>query len=219
LEQQRQAVTTLKAIASVRVVRGGSKRSFDTVGIVFDSRRRLRVEAFGPLGQSLVALVWDGKDVFVRLQDDRIKKPGQAGIERMLGVSIEAKDFCAILSGTVTEIARPQETQAFCTRDGDCVLEFQEGEMVRRVNVLARASGAEVRIAGQELYRSDTLVYRVRYDQDEISRHGLLPGKVVIENPERQIVLKVEYTEAEVNMPVPDDAFTLTDAIAGAGIR
>jgi hypothetical protein len=219
LEQQQQAMTTLKAIASIGVVRGGKKRFFDTVGIVFDAQRRLRVEAFGPLGQSLVALVWDGKDVFVRLQDDHIKKPGQAGIERMLGVRIEARDLCAILSGTVTEIVRPQDAQAFCTQDGTCVLELREGEVVRRVNVLASSSTPSVRVAGQELYRSETLVYRVRYDQNETIRHGLLPRKVVIENPERQTALSIEYTEADVNVPVPDDAFTLADTVAGAEIR
>jgi hypothetical protein len=219
LEHQRQAVATLKAIASIGVVRGGKKRSFDTVGIVFDTQRRLRIEAFGPLGQSLVALVWDGKDMLVRLQDGGIKKPGRAGIEKMLGIGMDAKDLCAILSGTVTEIARPQDAQAFCTQDGTCVLEFQEGEAVRRVIVLAPVSSPLIRIAGQELYRSETLVYRVRYSQEETIGHGLLPRNVVVENPEKQVALTIEYTEADVNVPVPDDAFTLTDAVTGAGIR
>lgn len=219
LEQQRKSFTTLKALASVDVFRRGKKRSFDTVGIVFDARRRLRLEAYGPLGQSIVALVWDGQDVLLRLQGDGIKKPGQAGIERVLGMSMDAKEFCAILSGTITEIARPQDARAFCAPDGSCVVELYEDDLVRRVRTLFTSSSPVIRIASQELYRLETLVYRVRYDQTETISQGALPRKLVIENPEKQATLSVEYTEADMNVPVPEDAFTLAENAAEVGGR
>lgn len=210
LEQQRQSFSGLKAIANVEVARRGKKRSFDTVGIVINAHRKLRVEAFGPLGQSLIALVWDGDDILLRMQDDdRVFRPGPAGIERLLGVRVEAKDLCAILSGTITEITRPLDARAFCAKNNACVIELPEGEVVRRIRVLSSASSPALSITGQELYRSNTLVHRARYERMLDSAKAILPGTITIENPEKGVSLTIEYAEADVNVPVDDDAFTL----------
>jgi hypothetical protein len=214
LEQQRQAFTGLRAIASVDVVRRGKKRSFDTVGIVIDTRRRLRVEAFGPLGQSLIALVWDGNDVLLRMQDDdRTMRPGKAGIERLLGMSVEPSELCGILSGEITEIARPRDARAFCTPNNACVIELPEGDTVRRVRVLppSLSPDPKVRIAVQELYRSNTLMYRARYERMQEVSHILLPRTIVIESPAKGVTITIEYTEADVKVTVPDEVFTLSD--------
>ncbi len=214
LEQQRRSFTGLRAIASAQVVRRDKKRSFDTVGIVLDAQSRLRLEAFGPLGQSLIALVWDGNDVLLRMQDDdRIKRPGQAGIEKLLGMSVDAKDLCAILSGTITEISRPSDARVFCTQDKSCVIELPEGDTVRRVRVLPPLSGPSpaIRIAVQEFYRSNTLVYRTRYERMQEVSHVLLPRTIVIENPGKGVTITIEYDEAEVMVTAADDTFTLTD--------
>jgi len=220
LEAQRLSVTGLRALASVEVVRRGKKRIFDTVGIVLDAQRRLRVEVFGPLGQSLIALVWDGNDVLLRMQDDdRIMRPGQAGIEKLLGMSVEAKDLCAIFSGTITEITRPLDARVFCTQNNACVIELPEADTVRRIRVLPPPSSpAVVRIAAQELYRSNTLLYRARYERMQEVSHVLLPRTIVIENPEKGVTITIEYAEVDVNMPVADDVFTLSDqGAAGSG--
>ena len=222
LEQQRRAFTGLKAIASVEVATRGKKRFFDTVGVVLDAQRRLRVEAFGPLGQSLIALVWDGKEVLLRMQDnDRVTRPGQAGIERLLGMSVEAKDLCAILSGTITEITRPLDSRAFCTQNKACVIELPEGDAERRIHVQPSLAGPapSARIAVQELYRSNTLMYRTRYERMQEVSHILVPRTVVIENPEKRIMITIEYTETDVNVPIGDEAFTLPDGGAGAEDR
>jgi hypothetical protein len=219
LEEQRRSFTALKAIASVQIVRRGEKHFFDTVGIVIDAQRRLRVEAFGPLGQSLIALVWDGNDLLLRMQDDdRIMRPGQAGIERLLGMSVEAKDLCAILSGTITEITRPLDARVFCTQNNDCVIELPEGDTVRRVRVLPPSAGPApaVRIAVQELYRSDTVVYRATYERMQEVSHVLLPRTIVLENPGKGVTITIEYADTDVILTAADDAFTLSDQ--GTGI-
>ena len=217
LEQQRQALTTLKAIAHVDVVRGGKKRSFDTVGIVLDGQRRLRLEVFGPMGQSVLALVWDGKDVLLRLpDDDRIKRPGQAGIERTIGMSIEAKDLCALFSGTITELSSLPEARAYCTRNSACVIEVPLGDVVRRVKVVPASSGQGLRIVSQELYRTDTLIYRARYDGVEEISNLMIPKVVILENPGKSVVLTIEYNEVDVNVPVAEDVFMLSDREAEA---
>jgi hypothetical protein len=184
------------------------------VGIVIDAGRRLRVEAFGPLGQSLIALVWDGNEVLLRMQDDdRIMRPGKAGIEKLLGMSVEAKDLCGILSGTITEVARPLDTRAFCTQNDACVIELPEGDTVRRIRVLPPSLSPvpAVRIAVQELFRSNTLVYRARYERMQEVSHVLLPRTIVIENPGKGVTITIEYAEADVNVTVPDDAFMFSD--------
>lgn len=217
LERQRQAFTGLTAIASVEVVRGGKKRFFDNVGIVVDAQRRLRVEAFGPLGQSLIALVWDGSDVFLRMQDDdRVMRPGQAGIERLLGMSMGAKDLCAIFSGTITEITRPSDALLFCTRNNACVVELPEGDNVRRVRVLpppASPAGA-VRIAALEFYRSNALVYRIQYERMQEVSHVLVPRTIIMENPGKGVTITIEYAEVDMIMNAADDMFTLSDRAA-----
>jgi hypothetical protein len=219
LEQQRRSLTGLKAIASVDVVRRGKKRSFDTVGIALDARCRLRVEAYGPLGQSLIALVWDGSDVLLRMQDDdRVMRPGQAGIEKLLGMSVEAKDLCAIFSGTVTVIARPSDARVYCTQNKACVMELPEGDTVRRIRVLPPSSDPEpsVRIADQELYRSDKLVYRAKYERMQEVSHVLVPRTIVLECPEKSVSITIEYADVDVNVAVADDAFTLSELGADA---
>lgn len=220
LEQQRLSFVTLKAIASVEVVRNGLKRAFDTVGIVLDSQRRLRVEAFGPLGQSALALVWDGNNVLVRVpENDRVMTPGQAGIERILGMSIEAAPLCAVLSGTVPPVAQPLEARAFCVKDRSCVVELAEGDGIRRVRMLWAEDGTEVRmrVASQELYRADRLLYRVRYDGVIASSAAFFPRTIVLESPEKNVMVSVGYTDTEINAPLAGDAFSLPDAVATEG--
>ena len=212
LEQQRQALVSLKAIARVEVVRGGKKRAFDTVGIVFDGQRRLRMEAFGPLGQSLLALVWDGKEVLLRLpDDDRTMRPGQAGIERIFGMSIEAKDLCALFSGTMTELSSLSEARAYCTRNSICVIEMTGGDDARRVKTIPASSGQTLRIVAQERYRADTLLYRVRYDGVEEISNIMVPKVVILESPGKSVMLTIEYDEVDVNVPVSEETFTLSD--------
>jgi hypothetical protein len=209
LEQQRRSFASLKAVASLEVVRREKKRVFDTVGIVLEAHRRFRVEAVGPLGLPLITLVWDGAEISLRLPDGRIMKPGQAGIERILGLGVDARELCAVLSGTVVEISRQEDARAYCAQNGVCVVELTAGDLARRVSVSVAADPApRVRLLVQEVYQADRLLYRARYGHGD-GAHGLLPRTILIENPEKKVKLTVEYAEADVNAPVADDAFTL----------
>jgi hypothetical protein len=49
--------------------------------------------------------------------------------------------------------------------------------------------------------------------------HILVPRTVVIENPEKRVMITIEYSETDVNVPIGDDAFTLPDEGAGAEVR
>jgi Domain of unknown function (DUF4292) len=216
LEQRRQSFTGLKAVASVETVRSGRKRSYDTVGIMVDGQRRFRVEAYSPLGQSLMMLVWDGTDVALRLEDGRVVRPGPAGLEKIIGVAMDAGELCSVLSGNIPADVQPVETRAFRKPDGSSLIELSRGDTLRHVHVLLSGSGPEqsFRIKAIELYRSGKLVYRALYEQMEQISQYLIPKTVRIENPERKISLTIVYDETDVNVPLNDDAFKLPDAEA-----
>jgi outer membrane lipoprotein-sorting protein len=221
LEQRRQTFSGLKAAASVESVRSGRKRSYDTVGIVIEDQRRLRMEAYGPLGQSLVTLVWDGADVLLRLDDGRVLTPGPAGLERMLGMAMGAGELCAVLTGNVPAAAPGEETKAYREPDGSYMIEQRSGDLLRRLYVLLPEPGADpgIRITASELYRSGKLVYRARYEHPELISRYLIAKTVGIENPDKKVSLTVEYNEMDVNVPLSDDAFKLTDDAAAGSNR
>lgn len=220
LEQRRQMFAGLKAMASVETVRSGRKRSYDTVGIVIGGQQRLRVEAYGPLGQSLVMLVWDGADVLLRLEDGRVLMPGPAGLEKMLGVAMDPGELCAVLTGNIPGTASSKEALAFQEPDGSSVVELSSGDVLRRWHVSLSDPGPEqgIRITMSELYRSGKLVYRARYEQAEPLSRYLMAKIVRIENPDKKVSLTVEYNEMDVNVPLGDDAFKLSDG-AEAGSK
>jgi hypothetical protein len=217
LEQRRQSFSGLKALASVEIVKSGRKRVYDTVGIILDGQRRFRIEAFGPLGQSLVTLLWDGTEVVLRLNDGRVVRPGQAGLERIFGVAIDAGELCAVLSDNIPAIAPSTAARAFRELDGSALIDLTDGDTRRRVHIFfpEAGSGQGVRITDCELYRSGKLVYRARYEEMEQISQYLIPKTLRIENPEKKVSLTVVYNEADLNVPLSDDAFTLPDEESG----
>jgi hypothetical protein len=216
LEQRQHSFRGLKALASVQIQRLGNKRTLESVGIVLDAQRRLRMEAYGPLGQSIMAFVWDGKDVLLRRPgSDRVERQGQEGITELLGEGLDVRELCAALSGNVPEPVQPYSVSQFCELSKkECVLEIHQGSSVRRIQVVYPASGSanEPRLISQELYRSGKLIYQVRFDQAEYISQYLLPMKIEIENPDHHSLLTIEYTsEIGLNAPVNDEVFTLSD--------
>jgi uncharacterized protein DUF4292 len=219
LEGRRQAFEGLKAVASVEVVKGLKRKTFDTMGIVVDAQRRLRMEAYGPLGQSIMALVWDGREILLRLPgEDKVTQPGPAGLARLLGQGVEPSELCAILSGNLPETAG-SDAALLCRQDGGCVLELRQGKVLRRVRTTSTFTGSaqEPRVVSYEFYRAGKLLFEARFDRFEEISHYRLPMQIVIENPERNLRMAIHYAEAEVNTPLGDDAFSLTDEPATTG--
>ncbi len=218
LDQHRQALSGLKAVASVAVVRSGRRRFYDTVGIVLDGRRRLRLEVYGPLGQSLVTLIWDGPHALLRREDGRVVHPSSSDLEKLFGVAMDAEDLCAVLTGNVPARALSAATDAFRNPDGSALVVLSEGGTERRVFMMPAAGSARsVSVTAEELYRSDRLVYRVRYqDPAEVSQY-LIAKTVVIESPEQNTTLTVVFNDMDVNAPLPDDAFTLPGEAGALG--
>lgn len=217
LEQRRQSFTGLKAIASVEVVKRGKKRALENVGIVLDAQCRFRIEAFGPLGQSVLALVWDGREALARFpENDRVVRQGPAALERLLGEGLEVQELCAILSGNIPAIAPPSEARLFRGLNDDCMLELSRDDSVRRVRVVfPPGPGSMPRLVSHALYRSGKLVYQARFDGTAEIAHYLLPTTLVIERPDKKLLLTIVYSDAEVNVPISEEAFLLSDEEGG----
>jgi hypothetical protein len=212
LEQRRHSFSGLKAVASAQVMRKGRKRSYDTVGVVLASQNKLRIEAYGPLGQSLLVLVWDGKEPILRLSgQDTDMRPGPFGLERILGVGIEMRDLCAVLSGNIPDTAGTAGAKAFCGPDGACVVELRQGESVRRAWMRRPQSGDDggVKLTAYEAYRSRNLLFRAKFEQVETISGYPLPLRVIVEHPDKNVYLIVAYNDVDVNVPIDESLFTL----------
>ena len=217
LERHRKSFSGLRAVASIEIMKRDRKRTLETVGVVVDGQRRFRMEAYGPLGESLMAVVWDGRDILVRLPgEEGVVQPGPAGLERLFGDGLEASELCALLSGNIPD-ADGSAAALLCRQNGDCVLELRKGDFLRRVRVSPPGGrpGREPRILAYELHRKGKLLFQARFDEAAEISHYRLPMKILIENPAGKLQLTVLYNEAEVNAPINDEVFSLTDE-AGA---
>ncbi len=214
LDKQRHAFFNLKAVASATVAKSGRKRTFDTVGVVVDDQRRFRLEAYGPLGQSIMIIIWDGQELAFRLpEEDRIGRKGPAGLEQLLGQGLEPAELCAILSGNIPEAGKTESPVLLCGTNEDCILKLSSGNLLRsfRVSFTGEQSGREPRIRSYELSRSGSILFRARFDRVEEISHYPLPTQIEVENPEKKLKLTIVYREADVNTTIDDDVFSLTE--------
>ncbi len=213
LKRHRQSFSGLRAVASIKIETRGRKRTFDSVGVVVDGQRRFRIEAFGPLGESVMTVVWNGQELLLRMpNEDKVVHEGSAGLERLLGPGLEAPELCAILAGNIPE-AKTSAALLLCPANGDCILEMRNDDVLRKVLVSSPTNvhDQEPRILSYEQYRSDDLMFRARYDKVEEISHYPLPMQIVIENPEKKLRMTILYSEAEVNTPISDEAFSIMD--------
>ncbi len=214
LDQQRHAFTGLKAVASATIVKDGRKRTFDTVGVVVDDQRRFRLDAYGPLGQSIMVIVWDGQEVVLRLpEENRIDHKGPVGLEQLLGEGLEPAELCAILSGNIPDVGKIALPVLLCGTNNDCILKLNSGTLLRtvRVSYPVNQPGRQPRIRSYELSRSGRVLFKARFDQVEEISHYPLPMQIEIENPGKNLKLTVVYHEADVNMAISNDVFSLTE--------
>jgi hypothetical protein len=207
LEQRRGEFRGLTALASVTMVRKGRKRVYESVGIVVDRRNRFRIEAYGPLGEAFLTLIWDGAEVLVRTEDGRVMQPGAAGIEKLIGPGISPSEFASILIGNVPAFAG-METRTFCGGQGLCVTQFRSGDVTRRVRTVSSPAG--ISVTGYEVYRKGDLLFSAAYrDIEPVSGYDI-PRTVIIEQPAHAALLTVTYSDMDANAPAGDAPFALS---------
>ena len=212
LNDHRQSFRSLKAVAAVQVSRKGRRRSFDSVGVLVRAEDRFKLEAYGPLGQPMYVLLWNGSEVLHRSLFEPVQRSPKAALAQLLGADVEPQELCAVLSGNIPDIAG-YDAKAFCGA-GVCALELRKGDTLRRLRVSSppAGDGSAVQLLSSELYRGTTLLYRADYEAHEVHDGYLLPRRITVSNPERSTALAVEYQDVEVNTAVGDAAFTLDRA-------
>jgi len=214
LERQRHAFVGLKAVASATLIKNGRRRTLDDVGVVVDDQRRFRIEAYGPLGQSIMAVVWDGQDILLRLPEkNTVEHTGPAGLEQLMGQGLEPSELCAILSGNIPDSGMAASPVLLCGETGDCILKLNSGSVLRtfRVSYPLDKTAGEPRIRSYELSRSGSVLFKARFDHVEEISHYPLPTEITIESPGKNLQLILNYRESNVNAPIDDEAFSLTD--------
>jgi hypothetical protein len=217
LTDRARSFRTLRALADVTVARKDRRRSFDTVAVLVDGRERFKLEAFGPLGQSIASVLWAGGDVLVDMNgEQRVLPQRGAGLERVLGAEVEPAELCAILSGNIPDLPGPARPTLRCAANNICVLELRDGERAVKVYPAMGWEPGPSILPMFEVYQDTKLVYRVRYGEFRQTAGYDLPRQIVVETPAKQISLKVNYAEADVNMLLDPALFLIPGPGGGA---
>ncbi len=210
LDRRVRSFFTLKTTASLQIARKERRRVFDNAGILVQGRDRFRIEAYGPLGETVMTLLWAGQDVLLDLEGTvRVMPPKNSGLDRILGSEVDPADLADILAGNVPGMSRTTRAKLLCpVHGGACVLELNTKELVIRVHPEADWESKGMVIRSCEILRKGSLVYQVRYESVADIAGYLLPKKITVENPDKQVVLTFQYFDAEVNAPLDAQDFT-----------
>jgi hypothetical protein len=210
LEQRSRSFLSLRALAGITMQRKDRKRSFETVAVLVSGRERFKLEAYGPLGESLVTVLWQGQDLILDMNGEQRVLPALgSGLDRVLGAEVDPAELCSILSGNVPGILDGPEAAMRCAPNNTCVLELSRGDRLVKVYPAAGWEPGSSSLPSFEVYQERKMIYRVRYASFETISGYDLPKRIVVENPGRQASLAVEYAEAEVNAPLEEGLFVM----------
>jgi hypothetical protein len=203
----------MKAVARVETERKGKKRVYESVAILQQRFDKLRVEGYGPMGESVFALVWDGTNVLVRKAgESEPMNVGQFGLERILGVSLSPADLCSILSGNIPNISDASGASVRCAPAGWCLMDLHQGDQHWKVKIEPTGGAkGDLRIETMELYRNERLILRSAfvYIKEGVNKVYPDPIRIRIDNPDRDISVTVAYEDVDRNVQVDDTDFVL----------
>jgi hypothetical protein len=151
-------------------------------------------------------------------EEGHVTTAGPSALSRILGADLDPSEFCSVLSGNLPGVGEATPATMQCAPGGDCILDLRSGDVIRRAHLSGAygpAPSTELRLESYELIRSGTVAFRALFEGVAIISHYPLPMRIAIENPDKKIRFVVAYSDADVNVPVFDDAFSLTDVIAG----
>ena len=212
LEQRRSSFTGLKAVARVQTERSGRKRSYESVAILVKDQEKMKIEAYGPLGQPLLGLSWNGADIQVRKPgEEPMMLQKQSGIERLTGIAVDPEELCAVLSGNMPRMSVSGAARAGCAADGQCFLDVrQDGRQWRFQVIPGAGSPADLQVLAMESYQRGRLQYRASYENTEVRSSYRMPTRIVLSNADKKMSLTVIYEDIDVNPPLLDNDFILT---------
>lgn len=210
LKQRERAFSTLSAVAGVQVERNGRRRAFDTAGILLDDGKRLKIEAYGPLGDPLFTILWTDQAPLVRVGGGGNAVNMGIGMERILGMDMDKEELSAVLSGHIPAKAFSSQSRAFCG-PAECIVEFLDGDNVRRVYL----TSGDLLPAVYEVYNRGSLLLRARFENFETASGYAMPMRVIIANSGKKTLLTIDYADVTINSALADEAFTMPREGAG----
>lgn len=210
LDRRRGSFSGLKAVARVQSERRGRKRVYESVAVLLQGQAKFRIEGYGLLAETVFAAVWNGRELHVRMPGEAsFVRTGPWAFERLLGFTFAPAELAAVLSGNIPPIPAGGQTRAGCSQDGRCIVDIRTDDGFWRARI---AKAEPFQIEAGERYRSDELLYRVRFDNQEPVGGYLLPKRIAIESADRNALITIEYQDVEVNVPVEDGVFQLSGA-------
>jgi len=211
IEEQRRRFTSLRALARIETEQKGRRRVYESVAIVQREFERLRVEGYGPLGQALFTVLWDGTDVKVLQYDGSGPRTLNGNeLKYVIGVALVPEDLCAVLVGGAPRFSRDGAIAAGCSSDGRCAVDLPREDGRWRVHVRRAGTDGAVAVDAVERYDGAKLLFLVRYEDRTEAGGYALPRRVVVQDPGRDASLTVEYLDAEVGGSLADDLFLPT---------
>lgn len=211
LEQRRSSFTGMKGLARIETGHRGRTRSYESVAIILKGQERFRVEGYGPLGEVLFTVVWDGTDIAMkRAEDESAQTIGQFGFERLLGVSLSPSDLCAILSGNIPAVPANADTSARCSQSGWCFVDFRYDDLQWRLKVVpSRGVQDAIVVESMELSRKGKAVLLCWYTYKDHGWPRQFPATVSLAQKDRNGSLLVQYQDVDVNVPLDDSIFKI----------
>lgn len=210
LRKHNASFVSLTAIAEIELLVRGQRRIFETVAIAVDRQQRFRIEAFGPFNQSIMALVWDGKEIFARLPGETsVSRPGLAGLQRLLGQGVTPNDICAMLAGSIPDVSDQSNLDARCAAEGRCMLTIGDSSAEKRIWLRSESDPDRFHLLSISMNQFGRLRYEMQFDRmAEIALYRL-PMQLTLEDPDRNQRVTIRYREIDINVPLHEDAFML----------
>lgn len=224
LEDMRRPARVLRAEATVDQ-RSGEGRVRGTVLMFVEREDRVRFDAMTQFGPAAI-LTSDGEQFALtdlRANEFYVGPTCEANIERLLGLRFSGPEVTRLLLGESPRIeASSQEVRC---ADGHYHVTLtaadgrrQELELeVREADVAATPEEQRLRLRRSEVFAPDgAREWRVTYDDyrfvadpgDAAGRGVVMPFTVRFEDPRRGADTRVRFTDVDLNVEVPADAFT-----------
>lgn len=213
LEARRTAVTSLRALARVRISDpGGTVSSRDA--IVVERPDRLRVDVLSALGPAALAFTVDGGRLQVYAAGEKTLYTGAASpanLSRYAGVGLAPEQIVDLLLGTPPAAGGTDPGEAVVAADPETgwtgLRQPMEGGA--RVVWFDWFNGARVPVAIEDRADDGTVLWRARFDGHVAAAGPPLPTRITLEAPALGRVVDIALRDLDVNAAVEDGVFAL----------
>lgn len=212
LTERWQAFTDLRALADVRLERGGQRHRLQGV-LLAQAPGSVRFEALSPFGQPLLAVVIHGGELtaYDAVANEAVVAPATADtVERLLGLPLAPTLLVGVLAGRAVPPAELREARVLPADEHGPSLELVGADQRQRVwmdfatGVVTRVEIAGGRRVVQVAYRRDPAAMLEGFDfavaggvagtvryRDPVADGGIDPERFRLEVPERARVRRL----------------------------